>query len=182
MSRIGKLPITLPDKTTMTVAEGSVTVKGPKGELTQTLHPHVSVTVADGAAMVSVKRPDDRKDRALWGLSRTLIANMVIGVNEGFKKVLEINGVGYKVALSGKKLVFNLGYSHPIDFSLPEGITATVDKETITLEGTDKQLVGAVAADIRSLRPPEPYKGKGIKYAEEIIRRKAGKVVKAAEG
>jgi large subunit ribosomal protein L6 len=180
MSRIGKLPIPFPESVTVTIEPGRVAVKGPKGELAQTFPPAVRVAQADRVLSVSVARPDVKDERALWGLAQRLIANMVHGVTEGFTKKLEINGIGYQAAVKGNGLVLNVGYSHPVDFSLPAGITATVEKNVITIAGIDKQVVGEVAAQIRKIRPPEPYKGKGIKYADEVIRRKAGKQAKAA--
>lgn len=180
MSRIGKQPITIPTGVTMTQRGNRVFVKGPKGELERTFHAQVTVTVADNAAAVTVARPDDHSDRALWGLSRMLLQNMVTGVTEGYAKALEVQGVGYRVALQGKKLVFNVGYSHAVEFALPEGISATVAGNVITVNGADKELVGESAARIRRIRKPEPYKGKGIRYVGEFVRRKAGKVVKGA--
>lgn len=180
MSRIGKLPITIPAGVTVTVTESAVMTKGPKGELTFPLHRHVVVTVADNVATITVKHPDEQEDRALWGLTRASLANMVRGVTEGYTKQLEINGVGFRAQAAGQKLTLFLGFSHSIDFPIPAGITATVDKNVITISGIDKQLVGETAAKIRALKKPEPYKGKGIKYSDEVIRRKAGKVVKAA--
>ncbi len=180
MSRIGKLPIQLPANVTVTAADGNVQVKGPKGELTMTTHRHVVVTVADQQATITVKHPDEQEDRALWGLTRALLANMVKGVTDGFAKKLEINGVGYRALVSGQNIQLFLGFSHPVDFPLPAGITATIEKNVLTISGIDKQLVGEVSAKIRALKKPEPYKGKGIKYDNEVIRRKAGKVVKAA--
>lgn len=182
MSRIGKQPIPLPEKTTVTQSDGQIFVKGPKGQLSLVLHPHVTVTQADNQLTVSVANIEDRHDRALWGLFRTLVANLVTGVTVGYQKQLVMTGVGFKAAVTGKKITFNLGFSHPIEFPLPEGIEAKMEKDTITVSGIDKQLVGAVAANIRRLKEPEPYKGKGIRYSTEVIRRKAGKVVKAAEG
>ncbi|OGY52489.1 MAG: 50S ribosomal protein L6 [Candidatus Buchananbacteria bacterium RIFCSPLOWO2_01_FULL_56_15] len=180
MSRIGKQPIAIPDSVTVTIANGLVAVKGPKGELSQQLHPLVSVAQTGSELNVSVGNANDKKQRSLWGLWRKLIANMVTGVTEGFSKQLEINGVGYKAVLQGDKLVITVGYSHPVEYSLPEGLTAKVEKNLITISGADKQLVGQAAAEIRSVRKPEPYKGKGIKYVTEIVRRKAGKT--AAKG
>lgn len=180
MSRVGKLPIPLPAGVTVTSAEGQVTVKGAKGTLSMPVHRRVKVTVGDSVVTISVAAPDEQTDRALWGLTRALVANMVRGVTEGFAKRLEINGVGYRAVASGKNLQLFLGFSHAIDFPIPEGITATVEKNVVTIAGIDKQLVGETAAKIRSLKKPEPYKGKGIKYETEVIRRKAGKVVKAA--
>ncbi len=180
MSRIGKLPIQLPANVTLTVADGKVVAKGPKGELTFAPHRHVTVTVADQQAVITVAHPDEQSDRALWGLTRALVANMVRGVTDGFAKKLEINGVGYRAVVTGQNVQLFLGFSHSIDFPLPAGITATLEKNVLTISGIDKQLVGEIAAKIRALKKPEPYKGKGIKYDTEVIRRKAGKVVKAA--
>lgn len=159
-----------------------VKVKGPKGELSLLLHPKVMIEKKDSELIVSVKREDNKQERALWGLFRSLLANTIKGVTEGYSKVLEINGVGYKAAVAGKKLTLNLGYSHPIEMEAPSGIEVKVEKNTITITGIDKQAVGQFAAVIRQQRPPEPYKGKGIKYSDEVIRRKAGKVVKAVGG
>lgn len=179
MSRIGKQSIVIPKGVTADCVDSMITVRGPKGTVQQLMHPHVHV-VQDGAAFfVSVDDQNEKNDRALWGLFNRLIANMMTGVTKGFEKKLELNGVGYKVAASQKGLTLNLGFSHPIEFSLPSGIAAAVEKNTITITGVDKQQVGEIAARIRSLRKPEPYKGKGIKYADEVIRRKAGKAAKA---
>jgi len=179
MSRIGRKPIAVPAGVEVKVDEANVvTVKGPKGTLTQAVHPNIKVEV--GATEINVTRPNDEKEnRALHGLTRTLVANMVDGVVKGFEKKLEVNGVGYRIAKEGKKLVMNLGYSHPVVMVEPEGVTFEVpDQNTIFVRGIDKQLVGQVAAQVREKRPPEPYKGKGIKYADEHIRRKAGKTGK----
>ena len=175
MSRIGKAPIPIPDGVTVEIKKNVVKVKGPKGELEQKVHPDITVKVADN--QVLVKRPtDNRHHRAMHGLYRSLIANMVTGVSQGFSRRLEIIGVGYRAEKKGKAVVFSLGYSHPIVFVPPEGIDISVDTPTnLTINGIDKQLVGQVAAKIRSFRPPEPYKGKGIRYAGEYVRRKAGK-------
>lgn len=180
MSRIGKQPIALPSGVTVTVKAPEVTVQGPKGTLTFRLHHRLNVTPEGSNIVVSVPSPDNRNDRALWGLGRQLVANAVEGVSKGFEKRLEITGVGFKAVPQGANLVLNLGFSHPITFSPPAGITLAVEKNVIVVTGTDKQVVGEVAATIRRLKPPEPYKGKGIKYVGEIIRRKAGKVMKAA--
>ncbi|NUM25026.1 MAG: 50S ribosomal protein L6 [Candidatus Buchananbacteria bacterium] len=180
MSRIGKQPITIPEGVEVKITNDLITVKGPKGQLTQTGNSLVKVEQKDNELLVTVNDPENKQQKSLWGLYQRLIANMVAGVTQGFSKKLEINGVGYKVALQGKHLNFQLGYSHPIDFPIPEGIEATVEKNVITISGSNKQLVGQTAADIRSLKKPEPYKGKGIKYSDEIIRRKAGKA--AAKG
>ena len=175
MSRIGKLPIVIPAGVDVSIDGSTVTVKGPKGELSRTVHSNMIVE-KDGAT-VTVKRPDDTKiNRSLHGLTRTLIANMVYGVNEGFKKELEINGVGYRAAKQGNQLVMNIGYSHQVFMDEPEGITIEVPAPNkIVVLGADKQKVGQFAAEIREKRPPEPYKGKGIKYVDEVIRRKVGK-------
>lgn len=175
MSRVGKKPISIPEKIKVTHKDGVVTVQGKNGTLTQAIHPAVTVDIDNGAIQVD-STDSSRKTVALQGMTRSLINNMVIGVSHGFERVLEINGIGYRAEAKGKSIVFNLGYSHPIDFPLPDGISATVDKtNTVKLTGIDKQLVGQTAARIRQLRPPEPYKGKGVKYAEEYIQRKAGK-------
>jgi large subunit ribosomal protein L6 len=183
MSRIGKKPIAIPAGVDVTVGAGTVTVKGPKGTLTRAVHPHVTVAVAAGESgkevAVTVQDPADVRDRALWGLFRTLIANMLAGVTKGFEKKLEVIGVGYKVAGGGAKITLEVGFSHPVEVALPAGITGTVEKNLITLAGADKELVGETAARLRRIRPPEPYKGKGIKYVDETIRRKAGKAAKA---
>jgi len=181
MSRIGKKPIDLPEKTTVEIKGQNVFVKGPRGELSQKLPDPVAIKQKDQKLYLSVKQPKERTDRALWGLFRVLIANMVEGVTQGYEKKLEVNGVGFKVELKGKTLVLHVGFSHSIEFELPEGIEAKVEKNIITIQGIDKQLVGNTAARIRSIKKPEPYKGKGIKYVDEIIRRKAGKVVKGTE-
>ncbi len=179
MSRIGRTPITVPAGVTVTVgADNLVTVKGPKGELTQKFSGAMKIDVADG--VVTVSRPNDEKEnRAVHGLTRTLLSNMVVGVTEGYVKRLEINGVGYRAEKQGKKLVLNLGYSHQVFFEDGNGITFELpDANTILVKGIDKQAVGQVAAQVREKRPPEPYMGKGIKYAGEHIRRKAGKTGK----
>jgi large subunit ribosomal protein L6 len=180
MSRIGKSPISVPAKVTVAIDGQKVTVKGPKGELSHEVHPAITVKQEDGT--VQVERPsDEREHRALHGLTRALIANMVTGVSQGFRKTLLVEGVGYNGDLRGKDLVMRLGYSHEIVVNPPTGITFTVeDRGTkIHIDGYDKQVVGQVAADIRKLRPPEPYKGKGVRYSDEQIRRKAGKAGKA---
>jgi large subunit ribosomal protein L6 len=180
MSRIGKLPITVPSGVTVAVEPGTVRVSGPRGKLAAAVSPLAQVKV-DGATVSVTRRDDSRDARGVHGLTRVLISNMVTGVSAGFRRVLEINGVGYRAEAKGRSLQLALGYSHPIIFPLPDGVEAKVDKQTvITLEGADRQVLGETAAAIRKLRPPEPYKGKGIKYAEEKIRRKAGKAVGAA--
>jgi len=175
MSRIGKKPIPLPAGVKYKVEGNTVLVEGPKGKLELKLHPGFTVEIKDSE--IVVKRPGDTSDdRAIHGLMRKLIANMVEGVGKGFTRVLEINGVGYRAEAKGQQVNLTLGYSHPIVYQLPPGVTAKVEKQvTVTLESADRQLLGTVAAQIRELRPPEPYKGKGIKYATETIRRKAGK-------
>lgn len=180
MSRIGKKPIVIPAGVTVTVADSLVRVTGPKGTLEQRLHPHVTVTVAEGAAEVSVKKPDLKDDRALWGLFGSLVRSMVLGVTVGFEKKLEVQGVGYKVALQGKDVRFDVGFSHPVLFPVPSGIMIVIDKNIITVQGISKQLVGETAARIRKIRKPEPYKGKGIRYVGEVVRRKVGKAMKTA--
>lgn len=179
MSRIGKMPITIPAGVDVKIDGACVTVKGPKGTLTQNVHPDM-ILEKDGAVL-TVKRPDETKEhKALHGLTRALLNNMVVGVTEGFKKELEINGVGYRAQKQGKKLVMNLGYSHQVEMEEIDGITIDVPEQNkIVISGADKQLVGAFAANVREKRPPEPYKGKGIKYVEEHIRRKEGKAGKA---
>lgn len=177
MSRIAKKPITYPAGVEVSVDGDVVTVKGPLGELKQKLHPRVSVTVDkdNSAFSVFVKDETDGSDKALWGLFARLIRNMVLGVSQYFEKTLELSGVGYRVNLQGNKLVFALGFSHPVEFPLPEGIKAEVTNNNIKIMGIDKHLVGQVAANVRALKKPEPYKGKGLKYSTETIRRKAGK-------
>jgi large subunit ribosomal protein L6 len=178
MSRIGRRPVAVPSGVTVTVNDGAVRVQGPRGELTQTLPGDVSVAQQDGAIVVS--RTNDEPDvRALHGLIRSLVANMVTGVSAGFTKTLVITGVGYRAALQGKDLRLTVGYSHPVDIPAPEGITFAVPIPTrVEVSGIDKQAVGETAAKIRSIRPPEPYLGKGIRYDDEVIRRKAGKAGK----
>ncbi len=181
MSRIGKQPITIPNGIDVKIANNVVTVKNSKCKLQEKINPLVKIEKKDNEIIVKIDNINNKKEKSFWGLSRTLIANMIEGLEKGFEKKLEVNGVGYKVALSGKKLTLNVGYSHPVDFELPEGIEGSVEKNIITIKGCDKQLVGQVAAQIRKIRKPEPYKGKGIKYLDEVIRRKAGKTAKTAE-
>ena len=178
MSRIGKMPIAVPAGVTVDIAENNkVTVKGPKGELSRQLAPEMEIKM-DGD-VITVTRPNDlKRNRALHGLTRTLLNNMIIGVTEGYKKTLEVNGVGYRASKQGKKLVLNLGYSHPVEMEDPEGLETTVEDNKIVVSGIDKEKVGQYAAEIRSTRAPEPYKGKGIKYDYEVIRRKVGKTGK----
>jgi large subunit ribosomal protein L6 len=180
MSRIGRLAIPVPSGVQVDVRGAQITVKGPKGQLTHELPAGIGVA-RDGATLRVTREGDGRDVRALHGLSRKLLANMVQGVSTGFTRSLEIVGVGYRAELRGKAIQLTLGYSHPIVYQLPDGVTAKIDKQTaITLEGSDRHLLGEVAAGLRALRPPEPYKGKGVKYTEERIRRKAGKAAGAA--
>jgi len=175
MSRIGKRPVALPAGVEASVSGQTVTVKGPKGSREFTATDDVSITV-DGAVVTIVPRGSSKRARQQWGMSRTMVANLVQGVTEGFKRELEISGVGYRAAIQGNVLKLNLGYSHDVDFDVPEGVTVTCPKQTeIIIEGNDRQLVGQVAANIREWRAPEPYKGKGIKYKGEYIFRKEGK-------
>ena len=174
MSRVGKQPIGIPDKAKVTYKDRVITVEGEKGKLTRTVHPAIDLDIKDNVITVTMET-ENRNNRALQGLTRSLVNNMVIGVSEGFERKLEINGIGYRAETKGKSVVFNIGYSQPVNFDLPNGVSAAVDKSIIILTGIDKELLGRTAASIRKLRPPEPYKGKGIKYVEERIQRKAGK-------
>ncbi|MBM7601759.1 large subunit ribosomal protein L6 [Virgibacillus halotolerans] len=178
MSRIGLKPIEVPQGVEVKMDGNTVTVKGPKGELTRDLHPDITVNIQENE--ITFERPSNHKDhRALHGTTRSLISNMVIGVHKGFEKSLDIIGVGYRAQMQGKKLVLNAGYSHPVEIEAEEGIEIEVPKNTqIIVKGIDKELVGAVAANIRAIRPPEPYKGKGIRYVDEYVRRKEGKTAK----
>lgn len=180
MSRIGRRPIEVPKGVDIAIEEGNeITVKGPKGQLAATFAPSIKIERENGS--INVTRPDDaRENRSLHGLTRTLLSNMVVGVTDGFRKNLEIQGVGYRAAMDGKTLVLSVGYSHPVRMTPPEGVTFTLDGLTkIQIVGIDKQAVGEEAARIRRVRPPEPYKGKGIRYEGEVVRRKAGKTGKA---
>ena len=184
MSRIGKLPIAIPAGVDVTIDGSTVTVKGPKGTLSRTVHSNI--TVAKDSDTITVTRPNDNKlNRSLHGLTRSLIANMIQGCNEGYSKELEINGIGYRAQMQGKELVMNIGFSHPVTMTAPEGIEIEVLSPTspakLKVSGADKQKVGQFAANIREKRPPEPYKGKGIKYADEVIRRKEGKAGKGGK-
>lgn len=178
MSRIGRMPVVVPAGVTVEIKENNqVTVTGPKGTLTRNLAPEIKIELEEG--QISVTRPNDLKRmKSLHGLTRTLINNMVVGVTEGYVKKLEVNGVGYRASKSGNKLTLNLGYSHPVEMIDPEGLESTVEDKIITVKGIDKERVGQYAAEIRDKRRPEPYKGKGIKYADEVIRRKVGKTGK----
>ncbi|MDD2806939.1 MAG: 50S ribosomal protein L6 [Patescibacteria group bacterium] len=180
MSRIGKQPIEIPTGVEIKLEANQIIVKGPKGILTQQLNPAVIITQDGSTLMVTVKDPEEKSNKSMWGLFQRLISNMVTGVTTGFTKQLEINGVGYRAAVAGKILNLQLGYSHPIDYQIPDGIEISVEKNIVSVSGSDKQVVGQTAAEIRSLRKPEPYKGKGIKYTDETIKRKVGK--QAAKG
>lgn len=185
MSRIGKQPVQIPQGVELTLEGNTVKVKGPKGQLETTVHKNVSLERKNDEALgdvlvVTVKDENKPSDRSLWGLSQRLIENMVKGVTEGYQKQLEFVGVGYKVSVSGNVVKMSVGFSHDVDFKLPEGIEAQAEKNTLTITGIDKQLVGETAARIRKIRKPEPYKGKGIRYSDEVVRRKAGKAAKAA--
>jgi large subunit ribosomal protein L6 len=182
VSRIGKLPITIPTGVKVAVDADGVRMEGPKGKLQTSIPSGVKINVEGNVVRVE-RENEERKVRALHGLTRKLIANMAQGVSQGFTRVLDINGVGYRAEVKGQEIHMTLGYSHPVVFPLPQGVAASVERQiVITLSGADRQLLGEVAAKIRALRPPEPYKGKGIKYREEVIRRKAGKTVGSAGG
>jgi large subunit ribosomal protein L6 len=174
MSRVGKQPIPIPDGVKVTYSDRLVKVKGPKGELSREIHPDVDLGIKDNTVQV-ILNSSVKRARALQGLTRTLVANMIAGTTNGFERVLEVNGVGYRVELKSDVLTMSLGYSHPVVYKLPKGISASVEKNKIVLSGIDKELLGATAAAVRKFRSPEPYKGKGIKYVEEHIRRKVGK-------
>lgn len=181
MSRIGKQPVLLPAGVTATVTQGVVSVTGPKGTLSLALHPHATVTVEGeaGSQHLAVVVADPvREDRAVWGTMRALVAQMVKGVTQGYTKSLELNGVGFKMALRGDGLAFSLGFSHEITYALPQGVVATIEGNILKITGADAQAVGRVAAEIRAFKKPEPYKGKGFRYTDEVIRRKAGKAAK----
>jgi len=183
MSKIGKMPIEIPDGVDVKVDGDVVQAKGPKGSLEFELPQNIGAEVRDKMiAVLPVKKEPSVTERTMWGTARSRVNNIVVGVSEGFMKKLEINGVGYKAAVQGRKMTLNLGYSHPIEFEAPEGVDLEVKKSTIVVSGADKEQVGAVAAKIRSYRKPEPYKGKGIKYSDEVIIRKEGKKAAAAEG
>lgn len=179
MSRIGKLPIKVSEDVNVTIDGQNITVKGPKGELSLKIHNLVELVAIEGGFQVKPKK-NTKLAKSLYGTTQRLVANMVEGVTKGFSKKLEINGVGYRAQLKGKDLELNVGFSHPVLITPPEGLTVNVDKNVIEISGIDKQAVGQLAANVRSIRPPEPYKGKGIKYSDEIIRRKAGKAAKTA--
>ena len=179
MSRIGKKPVQIPQGVQAQVGAAEVKITGPKGNLNLSLHPHVQVALVDNNLEVKVKNQDEKADKALWGLYRSLIANMVTGVTQGFSKKLEISGVGFKASVAGKKVVLNIGFSHPVELDIPDDLQVSVEKNAITVAGIDKHAVGQFAAVIRAQKVPEPYKGKGIKYENEVVKRKAGKAAKA---
>jgi len=174
MSRIGKKPVEIPEKVKIEYKDKVLTVKGEKGTLASTVNPSIDLDIKDKLIVVTMEK-ETRSNMALQGMTRSIVANMIAGVAKGFERSLEINGIGYRAEVKGNTIVFNLGYSHPINFELPKGISASVEKSIVKISGIDNQLLGQTAATIRKLRPPEPYKGKGIKYVEERIRRKAGK-------
>jgi len=181
MSRIGKKPIDIPAGVKVKIDGQHITVTGPKGELEHTVHRLVSVTQSDNQIILNIDNIEDKTQKALWGTNRQLVANLLTGVTQGYSKQLEINGVGYKAEVKDDILILLVGFSHPVKVKLPPRVSVKVDKNIITLESIDKQLVGEVAANIRKVRKPEPYKGKGIKYIDEVILRKAGKQVKAGD-
>jgi len=182
LSRIGKLPITVPSGVKLVVEPREIRLEGPKGKLTTAIPAGVTVKVEENIVRVG-RETEERKIRALHGLTRKLIANMAHGVSQGFTRVLEINGVGYRAEVKGQEIHITLGFSHPVVFPLPDGVSASIERQVIiTLSAADRQLLGETAAKLRGLRPPEPYKGKGVKYREEVIRRKAGKAVGSAGG
>lgn len=180
MSRIGKIPIAIPDGVEVKLEKNLMKVKGPKGELQLVIHPMVKVAIKDKEIVLEIANQEDKTEKSLWGLFNRLINNMVVGVTTGFEKKLEVVGVGFKVAVQGQKLILNVGFSHPVEYTLPQGISGTVEKNVITLAGIDKQLVGETAAQIRRIKKPEPYKGKGIRYSDEVIKRKVGKAAAKA--
>lgn len=181
MSRIGRQPINLPDGVDVTLEGSNITVKGPKGSLKKEIPSNLSVKVNDNKVVVDPKRKD-RGTKMMHGTYRALIANMVVGVSDGWSKELELVGTGYRTQLNGDKLVLTVGFSHPVELEIPKDLIVKVDKTNIAIDGLDKELVGQFAAEVRAVRPPEPYKGKGIKYKDEVVRRKAGKAARAAEG
>ncbi len=178
MSRIGKKPIIIPSGVEVKIDGNEISVKGPKGELKRDIRPEIKIDV-EGNNMTFAIKAKTKNSNAFWGLTRMLVSNMVQGVSEGYKKELQIEGVGYRAELTGHDLVLRVGYSHPVTIKQPEGIEFSIEKNIITINGIDKQLVGQIAAEIRDVRPPEPYKGKGIRYVGEIVRKKAGKKVVA---
>ncbi|NCP17091.1 50S ribosomal protein L6 [Candidatus Kuenenbacteria bacterium CG_4_9_14_3_um_filter_39_14] len=182
MSRIGKKPIDLPSAVAVNLNGQVVHAQGPKGELEYVVHPHVKIEQKENKLELTIENIDNKYDKALWGTNRQMVANIITGVSQGYTKQLEINGVGYKAELKGDTLVLAVGYSHPVNYKLPPSVTASVEKNIITLKSINKQLLGETAASLRKIRKPEPYKGKGIKYIDEIILCKAGKQVKTTGG
>jgi large subunit ribosomal protein L6 len=180
MSRIGKKPIVIPSGVEVKIEKDLMKVKGPKGELKLAIHPVIKVEIKDNQIILTVANQEDKNEKSLWGLFNRLINNMVIGVTEGFTRKLEVVGVGFRVALQGQKLVLNLGFSHQVEYVLPQGISGSLEKNTIILTGIDKYLLGETAAQIRRIKKPEPYKGKGIRYVDEVVKKKVGKA--AAKG
>ena len=180
MSRIGRKTIQVPSGVNVSADNGVLLVRGPKGELKRQLDPLVTVVLGEGEVSVDVAHKEDRQERSLWGTFAYHLQNMITGVTAGFQKQLEVNGVGYRVAMQGKDLKLEVGFSHPVVYQMPDAVAASVEKNMITLRSADKEMLGQVAAQIRAIRKPEPYKGKGIKYMDEVIRRKAGKAAKAA--
>jgi len=180
MSRIGKQTIEIPTGVTVTVSDSILAVKGPKGDLSRPVHELVTINIADGVATVDVQNKEEKFERSLWGTFSAHVKNMVLGVSEGFTRQLEVNGVGYRVAMQGTDLKIEVGFSHPVIYTMPAEVKASVEKNVITLNSANKEKLGQIASEIRAIRKPEPYKGKGIKYMEEVIRRKAGKSAKAA--
>lgn len=182
MSRLGKKPIIIPSGVEIKLDQNQIIVKGLKGEIKQAIHPMVIINLEDKNLKISVKNPEEKKQRALWGTYVRLLQNMIEGVTKGFEKKLQLVGIGFRAQVSGNKLVLNIGFSHPVDYQIPAGIKVDVEKDIITISGIDKQLVGEVAAQIRRLKKPEPYKGMGIRYLGEVVRKKAGKKAVAATG
>ncbi|HOY11300.1 MAG TPA: 50S ribosomal protein L6 [Candidatus Paceibacterota bacterium] len=180
MSRIGKKPITIPAGVTVTISGHDLKAKGPKGELTYSVHPRLQIEQKDNELILNIADKTNLTDRALWGTMRQTVANTITGVSTGYRQQLEIKGVGYKAEVKGQMLILAVGYSHPVEFKLPAGITGSVEKNIITLEGINKEVLGETAANIRKIRKPEPYKGKGIRYIDEVVLRKAGKQVKSS--
>lgn len=175
MSRLGKKPISIPAGVEAKIDQNQIIVKGPKGETRQTIHPSVVINFENNALAISVKEPEKKEQKALWGTFVRLIKNMIDGVTKGFEKKLQLVGIGFRAQASGEKLILNIGFSHPVEYNIPKGIKASVEKDIITISGIDKQLVGEAAAQVRRLKKPEPYKGVGIRYIDEVVRRKAGK-------
>lgn len=181
MSRIGKMPITIPDAVEVKIEEKNIFVSGPRGKLSMDIHPKVHIEKKENVLTLSIQDPSDHKQNSLWGLFRNIVRNMIDGVTIGFSKQLEIIGIGFKAGVKDRTLILHVGYSHPVEYHIPEGIEIKAEKNIITVSGADKQAVGQTAAEIRFIKKPEPYKGKGIKYIDEIIRRKAGKAAVKSE-